>query len=620
MSYKRFICIYLVIHMIHIGQVKAQFVTTDDFVNINTNYFVTGSLSATNEQKYLISSMRIADRLRQEFAAGPPLFFPSLTTYNGFKIYRGNYPGLTKLNCLSTQPLINFIFIRPNNTTLRRCILLTNGAESSFGTTWNQTLLVAADLLMRGYAVAIYENFISPNGVAHLIAANGSAWKYPCGTNTPCLLTDTENDKFRKLLYSGVQCGIAALQTIMDNTNNASVTNVDTSKIYAMGGSWGGISSVALTYADDDTVFGNVNFINPAFGAMGGFANISRWPNSRYKNVIKAVACVGGGTSINDNIIGNLFDNKDIAPVIFLHALMDSLSTIDSSINLTNINDGRNKVALNNLIGGPAKLDVIQALQNACIKYNVYTNCDDYGTHPFPSSYFQSGNNAQYSISSLNTLTDAQIISLYTNPTTNPTNTATWKRYMYLGFQLLDNNKWICDFFNKASTNPTTITNASKYVIPTTIRNAFADVNNDFFSPLTNISNLFPNGKYINSPTTCINIPLTSRSNTLKKANLPLPQITTEAKKSMNDYLSIYPIPTSNILNIDFKVDNSKYISIKFFDSNGMLIKSIIENQKFDNGIYTQMLDLSTYSNGYYYMMLIEDNSITSTKSFSILK
>lgn len=257
-------------------------------MNINTNYFVTGSLTATTEQKYLISSMRIADRLRQEFVTGPGLL-PTLSIWNGFKIYRQNYAGLTKLNCVSTKPLINFVFIRPNNTTPRRCILLTNGAGEDLGLKWDGTLLLAANLVMRGYAVVIYENFVSANGIAHYIAANGSAWKYPCGTNTSCLLTDTENDKFRKVVYSGVQCGIAALQTIMDNTNNANVTNVDTSRIYAMGASFGGITSIAFANADDDVAFGNVNFSNSIFSSMGGFTKISRWPSSRYKNIIKAV-------------------------------------------------------------------------------------------------------------------------------------------------------------------------------------------------------------------------------------------------------------------------------------------------------------------------------------------
>lgn len=105
--------------------------------------------------------MRIADRLRQEFASGPSFLFPSLSIWNGFKIYRQNSPGLTKVNCFSTKPLLNFVFIRPNNTTPRRCILLTNGAGEDLGSNWGGTLLLAANLVMRLCAVVIYENFVS---------------------------------------------------------------------------------------------------------------------------------------------------------------------------------------------------------------------------------------------------------------------------------------------------------------------------------------------------------------------------------------------------------------------------------------------------------------------------
>ncbi len=610
------IYIYIYILFSLIGSAKAQFVTTDDFVNININYFVTGSLTATNEQKYLISSMRIAERLRQEFASGPGLL-PSLTTWSGFKIYRQNYAGLTKLNCVSTKPLINFVFIRPNNTIPRRCILLTNGAGEDLGANWNGTLLLAANLVMRGYAVVIYENFVSANGFAHYIAANGSAWKYPCGTNTACLLTDTENDKFRKVVYSGVQCGIAALQTIMDNTNNANVTNVDTSKIYAMGASFGGITSIALSSADDDTTFGNVNFSNSTFSAMGGFTNISRWPSSRYKNVIKAVACYGGGTIINDTIAGNLFDTKD-APIIFFHALRDSFCTIDSSKNLIQTTDGRNIVAVNNLIGGPAKLDVIQALQSNNIRYNVYTNCDIYGAHSFGSAYGQA-NSSLYDYNSLKSLTNSQIIALYTNPTSNPTNTASWKRYMYVGFQFLDFSRYACDFFNRVSTNPASLVNESKYVVPTTIRNANPDVNKDFFPPITNIGNLIPNGRYINSPTTCINIPLTPRNNTLRKANPDLSETKDESKVLFPDNLLLFPNPTSETLNVSIKVETKSNVTIRVFDVKGNIIDVISENEILEIGTYSRILNTAKYSNGIYYVTF-SNNKNFSTKQFTVIK
>lgn len=337
----------------------------------------------------------------------------------------------------------------------------------------------------------------------------------------------------------------------------------------------------------------------------------------KIQNVVKAVACYGGGTIINDAVVGNLFDNKD-APVIFFHALKDSFCTIDSSRNLISLTDGRNTVATNNLIGGPAKLDVIQALQTNNIKYNVYTNCDIYGAHSFGSGYTQA-NSSAYDYNTIKALTDAQIIALYTTPSANPINTATWKRYMYVGFQFLDFSKYACDFYNKVSTNPALITNASKYVVPTTIRNATADANKDFFPPITNISNTIPNGRYINSPTTCINIPLTTRNNTLRKANPIASDTNTEDKKIMNDYLILYPNPTSNLLNIDYKVNHKNSLSIKIFDVSGTLINTISENEVLDNGVYTKVLDVSNYSNGIYYITL-SSGSITTTKSISIIK
>ncbi|HQV78106.1 MAG TPA: T9SS type A sorting domain-containing protein [Chitinophagales bacterium] len=579
--------------------------------------------------------MRIADRLRQEFASGPSFLFPSLSIWNGFKIYRQNSPGLTKVNCFSTKPLLNFVFIRPNNTTPRRCILLTNGAGEDLGSNWGGTLLLAANLVMRGYAVVIYENFVSSNGIAHYIAANGSAWKYPCGSNMSCLITDTEPDKFRKLIYSGVQCGIAALQTIMDNTNNASVTNVDTSKIYAMGASFGGITSLAFANADDDASYGNVNFSNSVFSPMGGFTNISRWPNSRYKNVIKAVTCFGGGTFINDEVVGNLFDNNDV-PVIFFHALKDSLCTIDSSKNLISPLDGRNILAENNLIGGPAKLDVIQALKDNNIKYNVVINCDTYGAHAFGSGYGQA-NNTLYDFNSVKSLTNTEILNLYTNPTSNPTNTAAWKRYMYVGFQFLSFTNTSCKFFNDIATAPNNVANMSIFVKPVSQRNANADANGDFFPPASNISNLTPNGlmfSYLTNypPLTqcnqspCIDIPLTpiyypSNQNTsLRKSN------NSNKYKGMNilqseeiEQINAFPNPTSDLLNISFKIENQNNFTLKIVDINGKEIEILYNNTSLENGIYTLKINTSNYSNGFYYVTFSSGNTV-KTKPFSILK
>ena len=157
------------------------------------------------------------------------------------------------------QNKLHAVFIRPNDgtTNLRPCILLTNGWGENFTTLWSNTILFAADLVMRGYAVCIYENMSIDKVLKNPFLA-GDYYALNPGSNI-------QYDADRILAgmeYSGVQLGTAIEQLII----SFGVNIIDPNKIYTAGGSYGGVMSLALAYADDISTSGNNNFTNTSFG------------------------------------------------------------------------------------------------------------------------------------------------------------------------------------------------------------------------------------------------------------------------------------------------------------------------------------------------------------------
>ncbi|MFN8296251.1 MAG: T9SS type A sorting domain-containing protein [Chitinophagales bacterium] len=629
---------------------------TDDYKNVSTQLFVTAPALATNDEgKYLISSMRIAENLRSVFNEPYPAFVwpPTQETQEflaGYttRYYGGNSTnsqkyimyklnnGYTNWNATNQDLALDIVVIRPNDNLTRPCIMLTNGNGENFRTQWAGSLYTAATLVMRGYAVAIYENAAAGDPLSVALrgtASSNGGYNFPVDYFSSFYNSLDSADKYRPLLYGSVQCGVAALQYL---TNSASVLKINMSKIYAAGGSWGGLSSTAFTYADDDASLGNVNFNNSFFTAnyangglgMGNFKRISRWPNAAYKNIIKSVACLGGGASFNDPKIGNIFDSQDNAPVLFMHANNDAFVDIETGGPTV-------PTLIRPYLGGPANSTLLKAINDQNIKFNTYINCDSKSEHVFVSGF---GDNGGF-ISDLVNYTDQQIIE-YSNITAHPDasmiadnqpNTAdiTYakfrakvKRYIYVGLQVLDMSTYIGDFLVRSTNNQVT-TNIVKYVRPIDYyaRAATPNANDDYF--LFSYPNwTIPNGHYENHPTPCRTIQILGSSpisqSTLRKATL----ITTPTETKAISLPVLYPNPTTGKLNINLQLENEiNGYAVNIFSADGRTVynKSIADKMEATQTLQ-QNLDISEQPNGIYFVRITSENKVLLTKTFVLNK
>jgi hypothetical protein len=78
---------------------------------------------------------------------------------------------------------------------------------------------------------------------------------------------------------------------------------------------------------------------------------------------------------------------------------------------------------------------------------------------------------------------------------------------------------------------------------------------------------------------------------------------------------TLYPNPTENQLNISYKLPTASNVSIKVFDTRGVLIKTLSSNNQ-PAGTIQQTYDMTDLSAGIYMFQIIIDNKISSCKIF----
>ncbi len=72
-------------------------------------------------------------------------------------------------------------------------------------------------------------------------------------------------------------------------------------------------------------------------------------------------------------------------------------------------------------------------------------------------------------------------------------------------------------------------------------------------------------------------------------------------QKSQNPTATIYPNPTKDILNIGLNDWNNQAITLKIFNTLGVLTKQVTLDENHDN---LQQLDINTLQNGNYYIFI----------------
>ncbi len=653
-----------------------QFTAADNFADVNTNRFFNIPTTATltiptafnqnattqNQYRYLVSTMRLANELKNVFAWMPQGMpgddnartetYPG-TNANSFLIVKTSqihgftnieYPNTFPYNLNSNVNKPHAVFIRPNDNVARPCVLLTNGWTENFIAEWSGSLLLAADLAMRGYAVLVYENFLSnkyfsvvPAGVP-LIGGIIQDY-YPMYS----AYSSDENRKNAIDALSMIHLGIAAEQLVI--ANNAFL-NVDLNRMYAMGGSWGGRSSLVLGYADD--VVGNMNFNDVAFGlgansgqtatqVCGIFTAHSRTPNITpgYQNRIRAVVAMGANmpdmrASNPIPFVGSLLDAGDAnCPTLFLHALNDVQQNI-----LQTSPTGTNTV----ISYGPAHNNLTQGFTENNILFHVYVNCNIYGQHPWFCFY---DNNA-YNNDFRNVVThdNASIAAAYNNPTTNPTvNTPIYmrmKHFTYYGLQALGTGRIIGNFLSRSTPLPGVpplnsdvaffIQPRSRDAVATPVANYPQGVGDYFVSvPNTKI----PPGEFstfLAGPEPpypgCIIIPNTTFGGAYFNPNAgrySAPESVIETKLFSSIF---YPNPTTGKINIQIPMNDAitgYSVSVFAVDGRSIYNTAVTENIEAGNSLQ-KTIDISEQPNGIYFIRITSDNKLLLNKSFALQK
>lgn len=80
-----------------------------------------------------------------------------------------------------------------------------------------------------------------------------------------------------------------------------------------------------------------------------------------------------------------------------------------------------------------------------------------------------------------------------------------------------------------------------------------------------------------------------------------------------------YPNPFNPSTNIQFSLPKTSNVKLEVFNSIGVLVATLIDDQK-QAGFHTIRFDASRYSSGMYFYRLIANNAVISTKKMILIK
>lgn len=274
--------------LISVGQVSL-YTTSYDYKNLNTSAFI--PMSGWNyEAQYYLTILKHSYEMTH---------INSTLSDTAF-----NWNGLKGQKTVYTKDGLRMFFIRPDDTISRPCILFTHGNNAKFNSSWSEWLnFYTLDFAMRGFCVAYYEN---PSSFESQLSAALSA---------------------RKAFYLGFQCAAAASIYVH---HNSVALDIDTSKLFSCGHSYGAYSSLALASADE-----GINFTDTLFSSFGGFNDRSVYNDAYKKSIIRAIS-IGGGLFKDDTIdlynshMGDFLDEHDAGlALLLLHGRSDNFIQFD---------------------------------------------------------------------------------------------------------------------------------------------------------------------------------------------------------------------------------------------------------------------------------------------------
>lgn len=421
LSFLKLISILLILIPFRVICQNTSYINSFDYKNVNIQTLVPVQ-GLNNDQKHIFSI------LKHSFEVQQIINYPKDTsfTWKGLKGNKAIY---------STDSLVLF-FVRPDDTTLRPCILLTHGNNAKFSGNWYEQMnFYAIDLAMRGYCVAYYEN---PSSFE---SRNKKTF-----TNT------------RNAFYNGFQSAVAASVYI---TQHAASLKIDTSKLFSGGHSFGAFCALSLTFADNGQ-----NFTDTLFRSQGNFEAKALYATIPFAKNIKRTFAIGGGLpkddtlEINNSKMGGFLDEKDNGlSVLFLHGRKDNLVLFD----VTKFGIADTLASYFYAEGPRALLNNIQAA-SLDISAKLFVNCNGY--HPFLNTVCSESNTnciQQYQWPYLNEPPDT--ITSASSYFTNKQNDTLLHYFAYMATQTADIDFIIGDFLQPAVLNTSSVFTNNVYFI-----------------------------------------------------------------------------------------------------------------------------------------------------------
>lgn len=507
-------------------------------------------------------------------AANASQFFVS----NGLRFYKTTYCGR---HLSPSQPDGNFrmIIIRPNDDSVRRCILYTNGALDYLNTSTYLLYPKLIDLALRGYVVVFYENNGSQDfkGVGGKYYSNTAA--YPCYMDNICNNffppVFSGDDIVRKNYYYSLQQGVAAYNFVKRTGNPYSI---DTNQVFTYGTSAGAITTLLLTYSRPGINFQSttyVDFKNAGVRTISenGFQKISLFNSTAPYNVFIRTTAQVATAFPNDAGAGNFFPTTGgrQVPALLFHGINDNLINMSGLINdPNNITDGA--------------IQIKTGLTSGSIRSQIVVNCS--GEHYFFSNPDVVIPNSSYSSD----------IDVFTQNTIG----VKYYRMRYLLQQINDLNYYVSGSFNFSAINPFPL--------------SYTQLQNQFFIPTSSpyVANSTVNNGHFTSGS-CNDGGVTA-NNPLRTTS-PVNESTPLIKKN-NDF-NVFPNPCRNVIKSTYFITTESDVNIKIYNSIG----SEVYNKQYQNQIGNTefSIDISDLANGMYNIILSNHNNESISRKFTIV-
>lgn len=492
---------------------------------------------------------------------------------NGLRFYKTTYCGR---HLSPTQPDGNFrmIIIRPNDDSVRRCILYTNGALDYLNTSTYLIYPKLIDLALRGYVVVFYENNGSQDfkGVGGKYYSNTAA--YPCYMDNTCNNIFppifSGDDIVRKNYYYSFQQGVAAYNFVKRAGNPYSI---DTNQVFTYGTSAGAITSLLLSYSRPGINFQStiyVDFKNAGVRTLteNGFQKISLFNSTAPYNVFIRTTAQVATAFPNDAGAGNFFPATGgrQVPALLFHGVNDNIINMNGLINdPNNITDGA--------------IQIKTGLTSGNIRSQIVVNCS--GEHYFFTNPDVVIPNSTYSSD----------IDVFTQNTLS----VKYYRMRYLLQQINDLNYYVCGSFNFSSINP--------FPLP------YTQLQNQFFIPTSSpyvANSTVNNGHFTTS--SCNDGGVTA-NNPFRVAE---PANESDILIENNNNLNIFPNPGMHQLRTTYFTPFETDINIKIYNSMGAEVYNKQYQHQIGRVEYT--IDVSSFANGAYFMILSNKNETLSKK------